>query len=87
MYIAAIRHKMIQLVSKVLTFTKIPFFCHSQQSFLLSHLLTYFGTPECIGPVFRSKSCYFETPQSHCVVSLSKTLYMLLSTDSTKEDC
>ena len=33
-----------------------------------------------------SKGCSFETCQSHCVVSLSKTLYLLLSTDSTKED-
>ena len=29
------------------------------------------------------KGCSFETCQSHCVVSLSKTLYLLLSTDST----
>ena len=32
------------------------------------------------------KGCKFETHPSHCVVSLSKTLYPLLSTGSTHED-
>ena len=34
----------------------------------------------------RSKHCYFETHMSHCVVSLSKRLYPLLSTGSTEAD-
>ena len=33
-----------------------------------------------------SKCHWFETRRRHCVVSLSKTLYPLLSTDSTQED-
>ena len=33
-----------------------------------------------------SKCHKFETHQYHCVVSLSKTLYPLLSTGSTQED-
>ena len=35
-----------------------------------------------------SKGCGFQPyrRRSHCVVSLSKTLYLLLSTDSTQED-
>ena len=34
------------------------------------------------------KGCKFEThcKRSHCVLSLSKTLYLLLSTGSTQED-
>ena len=33
-----------------------------------------------------SKGCELETHGRHCVVSLSKTLYPLLSTGSTQED-
>ena len=33
----------------------------------------------------RSESCRFKTHEIHCVVSLSKTFYPLLSTGSTKE--
>ena len=35
---------------------------------------------------FGSKGSWFDTHRSHCVVSLSKTLYPLLNTGSTKED-
>ena len=31
--------------------------------------------------------CWFKSHQRHCVVSLSKTIYPLLSTGSTKETC
>ena len=36
-----------------------------------------------------SKGCYFESHcrLSHSVVSLSKTLYLLLSSGSTQENC
>ena len=34
----------------------------------------------------RSRGCRFEPHQSHCIVSLSKTLYPLLSTGLTQED-
>ena len=34
----------------------------------------------------RSKGCGFKPHLRHCVVSLTKTLYPLLSTGSTKED-
>ena len=33
-----------------------------------------------------SKGRWFETHRKHCAVSLSKTLCLLLSTGSTKED-
>ena len=32
------------------------------------------------------KGCEFKTDWRHCVVSLSKTLYLLLSTCSTQDD-
>ena len=32
------------------------------------------------------KCCMFETHRRHCIVSLCKTLYPLLSTGSTQED-
>ena len=35
---------------------------------------------------FRSKGCWFETNWRHCIVSLSKALYPLLSTGSTQDD-
>ena len=40
------------------------------------------------GRVFnwRSRGCGFEPHQKHCIVALSKTLYPLLSNDSTQED-
>ena len=34
----------------------------------------------------RSRGRWFETHQKHCVVSLNKTLYPLLSTGSTQEN-
>ena len=34
----------------------------------------------------RSRGCWFDPHQSHSIVSLSKTLYPLLSTGSTQED-
>ena len=34
----------------------------------------------------RSRGCRFEPHQRHCIVSLSKTCYPLLSTGSTQED-
>ena len=49
------------------------------------------GLTECSGLVGRALgdrkvACSRLTGGSHCVVSLSKTLYLLLSTGSTKED-
>ena len=48
---------------------------------------------ECNGSIGRainwgSKGCLFETHrrQNHCVVSFSKTLYLLLSTGLTQEE-
>ena len=35
---------------------------------------------------WRLRGCGFEPNQRHCIVSLSKTLYPLLSTGSTQED-
>ena len=34
----------------------------------------------------RSRGCGYEPHQRHCIVSLSKTLYPLLSTGSNQED-
>ena len=33
----------------------------------------------------RSRGCWFEPHRRHCIVSLSKTLYLLLSTGATQE--
>ena len=35
--------------------------------------------------VIECSSCWFKPPWRHCIVSLSKTLYPLLFTGSTKE--
>ena len=37
-------------------------------------------------PESRSRGCGFEAHRRHCILSLSKTLYPLLSTGSTQED-
>ena len=57
------------------------------------HIFSYFANPglECsnsVGRVFELglKGCMFETHQSHCGVSLSKTLYLLLSTALIQKD-
>ena len=46
------------------------------------------GTLSLSGRVLdsRLRGCGFEPHQRHCIVSLSKTHYPLLSTGSTKED-
>ena len=42
--------------------------------------------PERGGSVVQSRCCRFEPHSRHCVVSLSKTHYRLLNSDSTQED-
>ena len=47
------------------------------------------GVQCCVSIVTRVRlsGCWFKSGQRHCVVSLSKTLYPLLSSGSTQETC
>ena len=79
------RKTFICILLNLIRFSFCALFCILIISGLYMYLAEGSGS---VGKVldWGSKDCQFETHRSHCVVSLSKTLYPLPTTGPTEED-